>query len=244
MFLLNKPIGKTPYQVILDFKLKNPKYQNITLSYAGRLDPMATGELLILEGEENKSRRIHEKHDKEYIVDILFGISTDSYDLMGIVNEFSDHLTTFNYDYAVNIIQSYIGIYEQAYPPYSSYKVKGKPLFKWAREGKLNEIDCPSKLVEIKSIFVNQCYTIAKADLVQKVNVIENIEGHFRQENILNRWSEIFNTMNNSLKLPVIQITVTCSSGTYMRQLVLDIGKNLSIPTLAMHIHRNKVIIP
>ena len=38
------------------------------------------------------------------------------------------------------------------FPPYSSYKIKGKPLFEWAREGKIKEIKIPEKEREIYKI--------------------------------------------------------------------------------------------
>jgi tRNA U55 pseudouridine synthase TruB len=40
----------------LTFKEKKPEYENETISYAGRLDPMAEGVLVLLIGDENKNR--------------------------------------------------------------------------------------------------------------------------------------------------------------------------------------------
>ena len=58
--LLNKAIGETPLELILKFKRKNPEYENEKIAYAGRLDPMADGLLLLLLGEENKKRKSYE----------------------------------------------------------------------------------------------------------------------------------------------------------------------------------------
>src|SRR3989344_5566750 len=81
---LYKPVGKTPLQCIRAFQSKFPEYKNVTLSYAGRLDPMAEGLLLILVAAENEKRSIYQDMDKTYDFTVLFGITTDSYDLLGI----------------------------------------------------------------------------------------------------------------------------------------------------------------
>ena len=48
--ILIYPVGITPLQAIEKFKEKNPKYNKIKMGYAGKLDPMAEGVLLILVG--------------------------------------------------------------------------------------------------------------------------------------------------------------------------------------------------
>ena len=58
---LYKPIGVTPFQLIQQFRIEHPEYQDIKLGYAGRLDPMADGLLLVLVGEENKKRKQYEE---------------------------------------------------------------------------------------------------------------------------------------------------------------------------------------
>src|SRR5579871_234239 len=89
---LYKPIGKTPLEVIREFQIQNPEYQNVKLGYAGRLDPMAEGVLLVLVGEENKKRKEYERLKKEYEFTVLFGIETDSYDALGTVKNINEDL--------------------------------------------------------------------------------------------------------------------------------------------------------
>jgi len=52
-------------------------------AYAGRLDPMAHGVLVLLVGEENKKREKYEKFVKEYLFQCIFGVATDTYDILG-----------------------------------------------------------------------------------------------------------------------------------------------------------------
>ncbi len=48
-----------------------------------------------------------------------------------------------------NLLSSFIGKRVQSYPPYSSKAVKGKSLYWWARENRLDEIKIPSHEIEI-----------------------------------------------------------------------------------------------
>jgi tRNA pseudouridine55 synthase len=81
---LYKQAGETPLECILRFKKNNPEYENVPMTYAGRLDPLAEGVLLVLTGKE-----VHRKEEflnlkKEYEVDVLFGVGTDTFDVLGI----------------------------------------------------------------------------------------------------------------------------------------------------------------
>ena len=83
--LINKLLGSTPLEAINKFKKQNPAYKDEKIAYAGRLDPMAQGLLLLIIGDkENKKINKHLKKDKEYHAQILLGIQTDSYDILGI----------------------------------------------------------------------------------------------------------------------------------------------------------------
>ena len=64
--------------------MKNPVYKNKRMGYAGRLDPMAEGVLLILVDEENKKIGQYMGFDKEYTAEFVLGFSSDSNDVLGI----------------------------------------------------------------------------------------------------------------------------------------------------------------
>jgi tRNA pseudouridine(55) synthase len=80
-----KKKGETPYEALMRLRLARPEYAALPLSYAGRLDPMAEGVLIVLVGEENKYREKYLDLEKTYKVQILFGIGTDTYDVLGKV---------------------------------------------------------------------------------------------------------------------------------------------------------------
>ena len=85
IIILNKKEGETPLESLENFRSKNSKYFNLPMTYAGRLDPMASGLLLILAGEEVKNKEKYLNLEKEYEFEVLFGFSTDTHDILGKV---------------------------------------------------------------------------------------------------------------------------------------------------------------
>lgn len=236
---VNKPEGYTPLMVVNQFKLKYPAYAHETISYAGRLDPMASGVLLLLVGDENKKRHEYEKQDKEYISEIVVGITTDSFDLLGMITSIGDQRIDND---SINVcLKSFTGKITQSFPPYSSKPVQGKPLFWWARQGRLDEIEIPKKNIEIYSLMLLDSENITGEILSQKVlEKISKIKGNFRQEKIAQGWKKFGKDYMDAVFLK-ITLRVECSSGTYIRQLASDIGKRLKSGAFAYSIKRTKV---
>ena len=58
MINVYKPVGISPLDVIKLLQEKNPEYRGVSVTYAGRLDPLAEGVLLLLAGEE-----VHKKEE-------------------------------------------------------------------------------------------------------------------------------------------------------------------------------------
>ncbi len=83
--MLNKKEGQTPLFALEEFRKKNSEYIDVPMTYAGRLDPMASGVLIVLAGEETKNKEKYLALDKEYEFSVLFGFNTDTYDILGKV---------------------------------------------------------------------------------------------------------------------------------------------------------------
>ena len=244
---LYKPIGLTPLELINKYK-NDYNLNNSKLSFAGRLDPMAHGEMIILKDLEVKKQNDFCGLDKEYEFEILFGFSTDTYDILGIVNNYNldfDKRITDNF----NII-NYIGNQEQYYPPYSSIIVNKKPLWLWSKENKLDEIEIPKKNINIYSIQSIES-KIEYTNYNQLYNIIDNRIHSLNQENytkfrvneISDKWKSIL-LKNNIKGNPIIKrYKIKCSSGTYVRGLTNQIGKDLGIGACALEIKRTKIII-
>ena len=82
-----KNTGQTPLDTIDQLRIDNPEYKDEKITYAGRLDPLAEGEMILLVGEEVHNKQDYLDLEKEYEVDILLGVSTDSFDILGLVEE-------------------------------------------------------------------------------------------------------------------------------------------------------------
>lgn len=236
---LYKNRGETPLECLDRFRIENPIYKNEKMTYAGRLDPLAEGLLLILVGEECKNKEKYLGLDKEYEVDVLFGFSTDTYDVLGLVTEYDNQPK--NIFLTKDVLKSFVGKFTQKYPAYSSKTINGQTLFSLSKNGKLNDEEIPKKDVEIKSIeFLGQ-RTITKNDLEKYIfESVNLVKGDFRQNEILNIWKCTMVHFQSD-NLMIVSIKVDCTSGTYMRSLANSIGEKVGIPALALNIKRTKV---
>lgn len=238
---LYKKCGQTPLECINEFKNKDSGLSRLPMTYAGRLDPLAEGVLLVLIGDECHKKEKYLKLPKEYELTILFGFSTDTYDLMGKVVESKNTEEFFDIEVLNKIIPKFTGRIKQKYPPYSSRTVLGKPLFVWAREERLGEIEIPTHEVEVKNIDIIKEGEITSEQLLEKIkNDISKVGGDFRQKDIINIWVK---TLGNSPmeNFPTITLRISCGSGFYARVLAHEIGQAMGIPSLALDIVRTKV---
>ncbi|MCC6323703.1 hypothetical protein IT400_02835 [Candidatus Nomurabacteria bacterium] len=228
------------------------------MTYAGRLDPMAEGLMLVLTGDDCVKKDEYTNLEKEYEVTVLFDFSTDTYDLLGIVQNPSwnsqivrrvgapvERVKRQQFENSnlglPEILKNFTGKIDQKYPQYSSRTVNGKPLFQWAREGRLNEITIPSHEVFISNIEMVEESNITKTRLIKYIkDSIGKIKGDFRQEEILEKWDE---TLENSSQedFVCIKLKIACSSGTYVRVIAHELGERLGTGALAMHIKRTKI---
>lgn len=235
---IHKPIGKTPLDMISKLK-ESPNFKHKKMSYAGRLDPMAHGILVLLTETDCFKQSEFHNLDKEYIFDILIGISTDTYDILGdiISKQIVPYILDINK--CKSILYSNLGEQEQYYPPYSSQRVNGKPLWWYAKHKLLHTITIPKKKITIYELDLLHTQLISKNEIITKVtNDIRKINPNysFRQNDILDKWSTIYN-------IPYHKLTIKAkvSSGTYIRSICNEFGKSLGIPCIAYNIHRTRV---
>ncbi|HYF12836.1 MAG TPA: hypothetical protein VD928_00860 [Candidatus Paceibacterota bacterium] len=237
---LYKQMGETPRERLERLRIQKPYYAHEVLSYAGRLDPMAEGVLLCLVGSANKRREVYLDMSKEYVVDILFGFSTDTYDILGRVMDIGDpsELTPTIVRKSLN---EFRGNLPQDYPPFSSKTVEGKPLFEWARGGTLSAIVLPTRSVIVYDIELINMYRLDEATLYSYIeDNVERVQGDFRQDEILRLWRRRLRAEGERF-FPCATIKISCSSGTYARSIAHGLGTELGVPALALHILRTKV---
>lgn len=236
---LIKNIGETPLELI---RRTFPDWNERKYTYAGRLDPMASGLILILEGDEVQEKEKYLELDKTYELEILFGVSTDSYDTLGLITDYQTPKADPPWtDTLTQTLADYPRVLEQPYPPYSSRTVQGKPLWMWAKEGRLDELTIPTKTVTLHELKLNSLTRKPLSTLIpQIISNINLVTGKFRQNEIISAWQTLLEKHQHE-ELQVASLTVTCSSGTYMRSLGNDLGKQLKIPSLALSIARTRV---
>lgn len=241
ILLLNKKEGETPLEALEFFRKKNKKYQDFKMTYAGRLDPMASGLLLILAGSETKNKEKYLGLDKEYEFEVLFGFTTDTYDILGkITSCVRQDLTQPDLKREIQKnLKYFTGKFIQEYPIYSSKTVAGKQLFEYARAGL--EVELPSREVNVKSLKFIKLRKINSKKLLENIEKrIKKVNGDFRQKEILKIWHKNLNEQGLPL-LNIASFKIKCSSGTYVRGVANSLGEKMGIPALAFSIKRTKV---
>ncbi len=236
-----KPVGETPLDTLNRLRIEQPRYREATLGYAGRLDPMASGVLLVLVNEANTNRKELERLDKEYEFSWIPGITTDTYDLMGLVTRIQPVQSPLEPQQMREQLKRYRGSFDQPYPPYSAARVNGKPLYYWARAGKIDAVPRPSKTVTISSIKLDGITELSGEELLNKCTTqIEQVRGDFRQKEIIQRWEEELKPYP-AHRWREYHGTCVCSSGTYIRSLVDSIGADLGTGAVTSAITRTRV---
>ncbi len=238
IFNCYKPLGKTPLQVVDALRAKSPGLKNKPMTYLGRLDPMAEGVLLIMAGKHTQAdREKYLKLDKTYKATILFGFSTDSFDLLGMASGFKKaDITKHSLQ---KVLQNYPGKISLLAPKYSSIPINGKPSFEWARKNKtIKPLLRESVIYDIK---LNKIKSISRKNLENYIKKnIKKVSGDFRQEKILQRWNKVLFSSNQNSFLTA-DISVSCSSGTYVRSLANDIGRKLKTKACLFKLVRSRV---
>ena len=226
-----KPLGLTPLELIKKYKKEN----NITgkMSFAGRLDPMAYGQMILLKGEDCKLQDTFCGKDKIYEFKIILGLETDSLDILGIPKILPSN---FNYKIITN------GKFQQKYPRYSSKVIsiegKSKPMWWWEKQGKLDESLIPGKEVEIYEV-KELSFEIYTSSYLNKIindrlsKLTENNRDRFRYNTIKDNWDEL---LRDKRQFEVKKFRVKVSSGTYIRGLCQKMGG------VALDIHRTNII--
>ena len=147
VIVIDKPAGKTSHDVVSEVKrILGVK----KAGHTGTLDPMVTGVLPVCLNEATKLAGFLIGEDKEYLATMLLGVKTDTLDIEGKIISQSDNFVTEEEIRAA--IAQMVGKIKQIPPAYSAVKYCGKPLYKWARNGVL--LDMEPREVKIHSIVI------------------------------------------------------------------------------------------
>ncbi|KND51101.1 MAG: tRNA pseudouridine55 synthase [Parcubacteria bacterium C7867-003] len=237
--LVYKNLGETPLNSIQRFKKDNPVYEGLPITYAGRLDPMAEGLLILLAGDSVNNKDKYLDLPKIYVVEMLWGFETDTLDLLG--------LATLKKEFSVpkeevrKYLEKSTGKFEQKYPAYSSKPVQGKPMFQWAREGRIGEIDIPEHEVSLfETKYLSRRTLLGKDLLTEIYTKVGLVSGDFRQKEILEKWKEVL-IEGGGRDFVVDKFELRVSSGFYVRQFVKDFAETFGGVATTFHIQRTQI---
>ncbi len=245
-FLTYKQEGITPLETLELLRHEKGIASSVPMTYAGRLDPMAEGLLLVLVGDECKKKESYLGLDKEYEVEVLLGLGSDTGDILGLIKEELNQPNDLSHELIKEKLMTLVGRRKEKYPAYSSRTVKGKPLFEYTRDGNLDDIEIPEKEIEIYSIEFMGLQKISLTELVESaINRIKKVKGDFRQDDIIASWqkipqSNISNSKDYS-ECQIIKLCIKSSSGAYMRTLAEKTGQLFGLQALAWKIMRKKI---
>ena len=232
MYIVYKQVGETPLQCIQRlFDTTSHIY-----SYAGRLDPMAEGLLLVLVDDECKQAKQYHHLAKSYEYSFVVGLSTDTYDCLGDIIDICYPEKSLDKK-VQQVVSALIGTHTFPYPPYSSKTVNGIPLFQYAREHTLHTITVPTAVVQVTEHTLTNVHTTTVDALRKEImSNIQNVRGDFRQEETIRQWRAL-----SDHPITIYSATITASGGTYVRAIVHEIGNRIGYPTVTTHIKRTRI---
>ena len=128
--LVNKGPGITSSRVV---QIVKKKFQLKKVGHLGTLDPMATGLLIIAINRATKFASLLLQSEKSYRAEVTLGIQTDTDDAEGeAISSKKVDITELEIK---ETLLTFLGASYQLPPDYSALKYKGKPMYKYARDG-------------------------------------------------------------------------------------------------------------
>lgn len=145
ILIVNKPKNYTSRDIV---NIISKKLNTKKVGHTGTLDPIAEGVLVVPIGRALKISELLTSEKKEYIAKVILGYETDMLDITG--KEIKRNIPNVDKDKLIEVLNSFIGKYNQEVPMYSAVKINGRKLYEYARSN--IQITPPSKIVEIYSI--------------------------------------------------------------------------------------------
>ena len=131
MLLVRKPAGWTSFDVVNRIRRM---FGIKKVGHAGTLDPLATGLLIVCTGKRTRSLAEFVGLEKEYRAEMTLGGRTESYDAATPVLE-TRSTAGIDERRVREVLAAFTGPRLQVPPMWSAVSVKGKRLYRYAREG-------------------------------------------------------------------------------------------------------------
>ncbi|MDP2315170.1 MAG: hypothetical protein Q8P41_19880 [Pseudomonadota bacterium] len=233
---LHKPAGWTPLEAMEALRARTPALAGEPIVYAGRLDPMAEGLLLVLTGADRFALPEHLEHDKDYVATFLFGVASDTFDALG---RLADRAHAPDLAACAAAVAALAGVHDLPLPAWSAYRVHGRPLHAWAREGRLHEIELPMRAMRVTAVHGVAAAPVRASALVDDVSArIDRVRGLFRQDEARADWEHL---ASDDPPLVAVRAALTVTSGTFVRALAQAMGARLGCGGLLVALRRTRV---
>ena len=145
VLLLDKPPGITSSRALQRVRAL---YRAARAGHTGALDPLATGVLPICLGEATKFSAYFLQGDKTYEACATLGVRTDTLDAEGSVISRQDPGCA--HEHLAAVLPRFCGSIMQLPPRYSALKLRGRPLYSYARAGE--EVELRARSVTIRAL--------------------------------------------------------------------------------------------
>lgn len=226
-----KPIGASTHRLAKQVG----KLHQTKATHTGTLDPMADGVVIALTGQDRFKKDELSSWKKHYKFEILWGVNTDSHDLLGLTNQISEK--QINSEKLTKVLPKFTGKINQQLPKFSARRIDGQSYFDKAKQGK--DFIPQTETVHIHNLELIQTYIIPKEKLWSDIqHKLSLIKGDFRQKKILNKWQEVLPNLPN--QLTITKFKTTTSKRTYIRSLVRDLSQELQIPATTFSLTRTQ----
>lgn len=134
---INKPVGISSKDVS---RWLIKRVGRLKIGHAGTLDPAAGGVLPLLIGKATKLQDYLVDSYKSYEFEVEFGVETTTLDSEGVAVKTAPccHITETLIE---QTLKNFLGHIDQVPPMHSAIKWNGKPLYQYARSGKIRDQD-------------------------------------------------------------------------------------------------------
>jgi tRNA pseudouridine55 synthase len=144
--LIDKPAGPTSHDVVAAMRRR---FSERRIGHAGTLDPLATGLLVLAIGPATRLLPHLCLEPKEYLAAVTFGARSETLDAEGEIMA-GGALPLNLADSIERALPRFLGRIDQRPPAHSAVKLRGKPLYAYARSGE--SVPAPTRTVQIEQI--------------------------------------------------------------------------------------------
>ena len=240
---VDKPTGMSSHDVVNRCRCI---FGEKRVGHTGTLDPLATGVLPICVGPATRLGAYMTSHDKHYVVQVVFGASTDTDDCQGsVLAEGAIPAELYDEQVACAYVASLVGKHRQLPPVYSAIKVDGVKACDAARKGRI--IDLTPRDIEVFSAqLVGMEEVRVSLPVSTEAQVGQDVAANNDERLSVDAEAEAETGEGSGSQICEFtalawNVAFHVSKGTYIRSLARDMGHALGSPAHVGALRRTRV---